>query len=145
MKNKIKTADILLFRFLNGKLQILLAKRSDNSFAGNKWCIPGGHLNENELPIEGGIRELKEETNVDVSSLKDNLKIVGIHPISDIRKSYGITYTMILPPNHVHTLKPQCEEISDVKWFDKNKIPHNQMAFDHGDIIIDLINKIKLV
>ncbi len=30
-------------------------------------------------------------------------------------------------------------------FVDKNKIPHNQMAFDHGDIIIDLINKIKLV
>lgn len=143
MSKKIKTSDILLLRINEGKLQVLLSKRSPESFEGNKWCIPGGHIDDNETPLDGGIRELKEETNVDVSPIKSNLKMLAIHPTSNIRKSYGITYTCAIPPNYPHTLKPQAGEISEVKWFDSNKIPHDQMAFDHGDIVSDLINKLK--
>ena len=143
MNLKIKTCDILLLRIKDGKLQVLLSKRSPDSYEGGKWCIPGGHLDDGETPLDGGIRELKEETNVDVSPIKSNLKMLGIHPTSNIRKGYGITYTGAIPPNYPHTLKPQAGEISEVKWFDANKIPHDQMAFDHGGIVNDLINKIK--
>lgn len=143
MKNRIKTADVLLLRIHEGKPQVLLTKRSADSFEGNKWCIPGGHLDDGEVPLEGGIRELKEETNVDVSSIRNQLKLLGIHPISNIRKGYGVTYSCVLPPNFAHTLKPQADEITEVKWFDTNKIPHNQMAFDHGDIVQGLIGRLK--
>ncbi len=143
MKNKIKTSDVLLFRLHEGKLQVLLTLRTPDSFEGNKWCIPGGHIDDGEIPLDGGIRELKEETNVDVSAIKNQLKLIGMHPISTIRKDFGVTYGCILPPNYPHILKPQTGEISEVKWHNVNKIPHDQMAFDHGDIVQQLINRFK--
>ena len=143
MKNKIKTSDVLLFRLHDGKLQVLLTLRTPDSFEGNKWCIPGGHIDDGEIPLDGGIRELKEETNVDVSAIKNQLKLIGMHPISTIRKGFGVTYGCILPPNYPHTLKPQDGEISEVKWHNANEIPHDQMAFDHGDIVQQLINRFK--
>lgn len=143
MNSKIKTADILLLRINEGKIQVLLTKRGANIYEPNKWCIPGGHLDDGEVPIDGGIRELKEETNVDITPIKKNLKMLDIHPISEIRKSYGITYTCVLPPTFKYTLKPQANEISDVRWFNHNEIPHDQMAFDHGDVINGLMERIK--
>jgi 8-oxo-dGTP pyrophosphatase MutT (NUDIX family) len=143
MNNKIKTSDILLLRVNEGKVQVLLTKRGPNVYVPNKWCIPGGHIDDNEVPMDGGIRELKEETNIDVSPIKSNLKVLDIHPISEIRKGYGITYTCVLPPDFKYTLKPQSEEISEIKWFYENEIPHDQMAFDHGDIVDGLMKRIK--
>lgn len=143
MNNKIKTSDILLLRVNEGKVQVLLTKRGPNMYVPNKWCIPGGHIDDNEVPMDGGIRELKEETNIDVSPIKSNLKVLDIHPISEIRKGYGITYTCVLPPDFKYTLKPQSEEISEIKWFYENEIPHDQMAFDHGDIVDGLMKRIK--
>lgn len=42
--------------------KILMGKRRDN----NKWTNPGGHLEEGEQPIQGAIRELKEESGIEV-------------------------------------------------------------------------------
>jgi 8-oxo-dGTP diphosphatase len=32
-----------------------------------KWQFPGGKLSENENPIDGAVRETKEETNLDIT------------------------------------------------------------------------------
>jgi ADP-ribose pyrophosphatase YjhB (NUDIX family) len=37
----------------------------------NKWLPPGGHLEANELPPEGAIRETLEETGLEIALLKD--------------------------------------------------------------------------
>jgi len=41
-----------------------------------KWAYPGGKIEKGETPLEAAVRETKEETNLDVSDLKDiNLKL----------------------------------------------------------------------
>ena len=40
----------------------LHGKRRDN----NKWCMPGGHIDEGEHPMNGAIRELREETGLNL-------------------------------------------------------------------------------
>jgi ADP-ribose pyrophosphatase YjhB (NUDIX family) len=47
---------------VNDKNQILLQKRSDNQL----WGLPGGLLELNESIKEGVVREVKEETNLDL-------------------------------------------------------------------------------
>jgi 8-oxo-dGTP pyrophosphatase MutT (NUDIX family) len=108
-----------------------------------KTLITGSQEDKDKNIFQTAVRELKEETNVDVSAIKNQLKLIGMHPISTIRKGFGVTYGCILPPNYPHTLKPQDGEISEVKWHNANEIPHDQMAFDHGDIIQQLINRFK--
>jgi len=46
----------------NDKGEILLQKRSDN----RKWGLPGGLLELDEPIADGAIREVREETNLDV-------------------------------------------------------------------------------
>jgi ADP-ribose pyrophosphatase YjhB (NUDIX family) len=46
--------------------RILLTKRTDN----RQWCLPGGHLEAGESVTEGVVREVKEETGLDIEVLR---------------------------------------------------------------------------
>ena len=46
----------------NDKGEILLMERSD----GSGWCLPCGFVEPNETPAEGVIREVSEETGLDI-------------------------------------------------------------------------------
>lgn len=56
---------------------ILMGRRNDDG----KWTLPGGHLEGDELPIEAAIRELKEETGIEV--LSDELKYLGSETLTN--------------------------------------------------------------
>lgn len=47
--------------------QILLLHRQNHVSQGNKWGIPGGKVEKNESPREAVIREVREETGLDIS------------------------------------------------------------------------------
>jgi 8-oxo-dGTP diphosphatase len=135
MIENIGTADIIMCRIVDGNVEILLTLRSPTSFQGNKWCIPGGHLNDNEDPLEGAIREVKEETGIYLQSVKHKIFKLLISQINDHRNKCGITYSCLLPDEFEYKIIPQQTEVSDIRWFDAKKIPYDKIAFDHGDII----------
>jgi 8-oxo-dGTP pyrophosphatase MutT (NUDIX family) len=68
-KNRSKRIAICLI--CDYKDDILMGCRNDNK----TWTVPGGHIEVNEDPYEGAIRELKEETGLDV----EDIKLVGSH------------------------------------------------------------------
>ena len=51
---------------VNENNEVLLQKRTDN----NLWGLPGGLLELRESISEGALREVKEETNLDVKLTK---------------------------------------------------------------------------
>lgn len=55
----------------NGKGKVLILQRSKNNDVLPKyWDIPGGVLKDGEDPAQGAIREVKEETDLDISDPK---------------------------------------------------------------------------
>jgi len=133
-KPKIEVAAIAV---INGT-KILMGKRRDK---GNKWTNPGGHIEGKEKPIDGAVRELKEETGIEVKSSKltpmgfkdvttlDNKKI-RVHAF---KLSYKGPTTMLEDPD---------EEVFRWQWLDINAMPKEVMGNLHAKKNI-LLEKLK--
>jgi len=64
---KLKAAMVVIVK---NKKDILILKRPPGEgWMPEKWGLPGGHIEENELPKDAAVREVKEETNLDLNNI----------------------------------------------------------------------------
>lgn len=63
------TVDVVLFRRLEGRLEVLLVQRGSEPYAG-RWAFPGGYVEEMEPLESAATRELREETGVSEIDLR---------------------------------------------------------------------------
>ena len=61
---------VLCYLKKNDSYLMLFRNKKKDDFNKGKWIGVGGHVESNEIPDEAAIREVKEETNFDVHSLK---------------------------------------------------------------------------
>ena len=55
---------------LDDRKRVLLLQRSNDTYCGGAWCLPGGKIEYGERVEEVIRRELKEETNLELSSFR---------------------------------------------------------------------------
>ena len=88
-----KSAGILIFRTINGHTEFLLAHPGGpywkNKQAG-AWTIPKGEIHDGEEPINAAIRELEEETGLEVE--RDKLIDLGTVKQKGGKVVYGFGY-----------------------------------------------------
>ena len=113
----------------NEKGEILLQKRSDNDL----WGIPGGCQELGESFEETIIREIKEETNLDIEA-KD-LKLIDIVSGKSRMRKYpnGDVVINNTPLYYINKYSGnlKCDEESkEMKFFDINNLPQNQHDAD---------------
>lgn len=120
------TADMGVLRKAedDGKYEILLIKRKNEPYK-DCWALPGGFMEMNETLEKCAIRELKEETGIEVDGAEfiDLLDGVERDPrgrvISAVFKSYA-------PAGAVAVANDDAKEIG---WFKNGQLP--PLAFDH--------------
>ncbi|KAK6644435.1 hypothetical protein RUM43_000702 [Polyplax serrata] len=109
---------------------ILLTKRSPTLRSSpNVWVPPGGHLDNNETTFDAGVREVKEETGLDIN--RENFEILGlwenVYPlmlgIGMPRSHVLIVYLHILlnecHKNLMQKIKPNAQEVTSYCWINK--------------------------
>lgn len=158
-KGKNPCSDVVVIKDNN----ILLIRRSLTvSTEPGKWALPGGFVNSNsskrgehfiydiEEPLDAVIRELKEETNLDLSEQKKHFYKIGVfqgknRDPRDNKISYSQSYAYIIKlPHTVNTDNIIGMDDADmVKWFNLDDIYNLNMAFDHMEIIKSGINMLK--
>lgn len=80
MSQSKKTVHVMVGVIVGPGELILLAKRPDHLHQGGLWEFPGGKLEQNEKPLAGLGRELREELAIDV---------IEASPFMEVRHDYG--------------------------------------------------------
>ena len=125
---------------VNEKGQILLQSRADN----DRWGLPGGCQELGEKFEDTIIREVKEETNLDVT--EDNLELIAIVSGNSSRNEYPngdvvINNTALYcVKNYSGELKWD-SEFKEMTFFDLDNLPVNQNDPDLIEIYIKSLNK----
>jgi len=102
--------------------RFLLGERNKENYKGY-WVIPGGGVNLGETIKDAGIREIKEETGLDV----EIVKFIGHREIINIPENYhGVVFFHLGKPKHTD-IKAK-EDISQAKFFSIDEIKKLKLA-----------------
>lgn len=114
----------------NGDGDVLLLKRSSNdTLQPSKLGFAGGKIEEGEEPMDAGVRELYEETGIEV----DDLIFVETHTNADGSTSHYFE-TTIEDPSVVLS-----EEHDEHVWVSPDKMLEQDIIFDNADRYVELI------
>jgi 8-oxo-dGTP diphosphatase len=103
---------------------IVLIKRNDLP----EWDLPGGHVEEGESLVEAAIREVKEETGLDV----EITRLVGIYSRPHwFDGSHEIVFAARLTGGQ---LQADGQETVDIGFFDPSDLPRPLLAWSRAHI-----------
>mgnify|MGYP002856908980 CR=1 FL=1 len=86
----------------------------------DSWCLPGGKQDYDETIFECAIREVKEETNLNIS----RLEVFGA--MDDIQPDRHFVTIQVIANNYSGEVKVMEEDKQDDwQWFDLNNLPTN--------------------
>ncbi len=98
----------------NGKR--LLIQQSRNKPNSGQWRHPGGKFESNETITEGLIREIKEETGLDIEII--HKKAINVSPSEYDAGNFGFFNAKLVGGQ----LKIDKREVEDAGWFTINEI-----------------------
>jgi len=122
-RNPIPTVDIIIKKDEG----IVLVNRKNPPYG---WALPGGFVDYGESLEDAAIREAKEETNLDINTLKQ------FHTYSDPKRDPRChTVSTVFIGKGEGELKAS-DDAKEVRIFKKEEIPSG-LAFDHKRILED--------
>lgn len=125
------TADcIVITRELEPK--VLLIQRGGEPFKG-AWAFPGGFMDMGETTEQCAIRELEEETGLQVSDVK---QIGAYSKVDRDPRGRTITVAYLAIIDEPMAVTGQDDAVK-AEWWPLSDLPH--LAFDHAEIIQDAI------
>ncbi|HZH60660.1 MAG TPA: NUDIX domain-containing protein [Metabacillus sp.] len=125
---------------LNEKKQVLLQKRADVGL----WGIPSGHIEIGETVSQAAIREVKEETNVDIRIIK----LIGVYsdPNSQVfaypnGKVVHFITTCFLAEITGGELRCNSSESLEIKFFSQDNLPEDLLKMHPRWLLDALVNR----
>ena len=126
-----KSCGAIVFRKYHGNTELLLIKHT----IGGHWSFPKGHVEAGETEEETALREIKEETSVEVELCPGFREMVTYSPKRDVQKD--VIYFLGRAKNFDYV--PQESEIAQIKWVEIN-LAHAFLTYDNDK---QLVNKAK--
>lgn len=124
------TVDAIVFVKSGKETSVLLIERGREPFK-NRWALPGGFIEMDETLEQACIRELEEETGLQIEKMQQFGAYDAIN--RDPRhRTISVVYSVELKEQ-----KPVkgSDDAAQAKWFSLEDLP--DLAFDHADILAD--------
>ena len=116
--------------FLERDKKILLLHRQDNKSEGNKWGLPAGKVDDGEDIFEAIVREIKEETGLNIS--KENIshfkKIYVRYPEYDF--IYHMFHTNLEDLDKTPKVIINLKEHKDFRWAEIERASEIPLVLD---------------
>lgn len=130
-KNPTPTVDTIIQK----GTKVLLVERKRDPFK-QMMVLPGGFINEGERAEDAAIREVKEETSLDI--VLDNILGVYSDPSRDPRGHIMSTVFIGKISDKSDKKEPIAgDDAATTKWVDLVAIEEEQFGFDHKKILMD--------
>lgn len=124
------TVDAIVFVKSDTTTFVLLIERGREPFR-NKWALPGGFIEMDETLEQACIRELEEETGLQVEKMEQFRAYDAIN--RDPRhRTISVVYSVRLEEQKPVT---GSDDATQAKWFSIDQLP--ELAFDHAEILAD--------
>lgn len=117
----------------NDKVLLVLQRKS------KCWSFPKGYVENNETEIETALREVKEETGIDVN-IEASKRYELTYKINNSTNK-NVVYFIARPLNA--NVKIQEKEILDYKWCDINKVVETLTYENTKDLFKKVIKDLK--
>jgi ADP-ribose pyrophosphatase len=147
-------ADPIVFQVIDNQLHVLLIKRNDKeNVIETEWAIPGGMLDaeDNKLSANAALRELKEETGINLSK-QDNCYFIGkvyAGPVDDKRNTNNAwmesnVYAWIIKTGVETKFKIDTAEVQNAAWVTvtPDLLEHGHFFASHGLFIKAAVRKL---
>nr|WP_321485697.1 NUDIX hydrolase [uncultured Draconibacterium sp.] len=124
------TVDAIVFVKSGKETSVLLIERGREPFK-NRWALPGGFIEMDETLEQACIRELEEETGLQIEKMQQFGAYDAIN--RDPRhRTISVVYSVELKEQ-----KPVkgSDDAAQAKWFSLEDLP--ELAFDHAEILAD--------
>ena len=122
-----KSCGAIVYRKSRDRIELLLIQ---NRYGGH-WSFPKGHVEGEETEVQTALREVKEETGLDIQ-LEDGFRqAVEYFPKPNVKKQ--VVY--FLGQAQSLEIKRQKEEISRITWTDIHKAYHMVAFKNDRDLI----------
>lgn len=127
MVNYEKSCGAIVFRKYHGNTEILLVRH----LKAGHWSFPKGHMEAGETEEETALREIKEETGLDVLIDTGFRETVTYSPKRNTKKT--VVYFVGMATSH--ELVPQKEEISQLRWLEIDQA-NAALTYDNDKAIV---------
>ncbi|MFW6245916.1 MAG: NUDIX domain-containing protein [Tangfeifania sp.] len=122
------TVDSIVFTKDRNTTCVLLIQRGQEPFK-NKWALPGGFVNIDELLKTACRRELEEETGLKVEQM-EQFKAFDAIDRDPRHRTISVVFSVELPEKQ--EVKGG-DDAAHAKWFQLSELP--ELAFDHQQIL----------
>jgi len=116
-RKKTTSCGAVTWRMIDGKVEILLIKQFANK---DRWGIPKGHLDEGETLEQCAVREVREETGVQVQL---GFRLPDCHIQNKVEDKTVVSWLATPVGSHELRHNDPDNEVADARWFEVTQLP----------------------
>lgn len=141
-----------------GELYVLANKRGTGTMDnGGKWNLPCGYLDWDETGTEAVIREVYEETGIDLDKYIGEYSLMCNHlkepwfvntSTKENRQNVALRYGCVIRVNELPEVTDghsELNEVEEIQWIHRDDIDNYEWAFNHDDVTKIYLDKVGFV